>query len=117
MKSDNGPPFNGHEFEDFANYVGFKHKNIKPYWPRANGEAKRLVRTPEKNIRIAHIERKNWKQESYRFLRQYRATSHSTTNVSPCEALNKENSRLCYLNHQPLDASNKSLCFTMRQLA
>ena len=41
LKSDNGLPFNGHEFEDFPNYLGFKHRRITPYWPRANGEAER----------------------------------------------------------------------------
>lgn len=59
-----------------------------PYWPKTNDEAERLVKTLEENIRVALIERENWKQELFRFLRQYRATSHSTTNVSPCEALN-----------------------------
>ena len=32
LKSDNGPPFNGHEFENFDNQLGFKHKRIiMPY--------------------------------------------------------------------------------------
>ena len=88
LKSDNGPPFNGHEFKDFSDYQGFKHRRITPYWPRANGEAEHLVKTLEKSIRIAHLEGKNWKQELYKFLRQYRSTPHSTTNVSPSEALN-----------------------------
>ena len=88
LKSDNGPPFNGHEFKNFSEYLGFKHRRITPYWPRANGEAERLVQTLEKSIRIAHLEGKNWKQELCEFLRQYRTTPHSTTNVSPCEALN-----------------------------
>jgi hypothetical protein len=46
------------------------------------------MRTIEKAIRTAHIEKKNWKQALYQFLRQYRATPHSTRNVSPSEALN-----------------------------
>jgi len=25
LKSDNGPPFNGREFQNFADYLGFKH--------------------------------------------------------------------------------------------
>lgn len=25
LKSDNGPPFNGREFENFANHLGFNH--------------------------------------------------------------------------------------------
>ena len=88
LKSDNGPPFNGLEFKNFADYLGFKHRRITPYWSRANGQAERLVQTLEKSIRIAHLEGRNWKQELYKFLRQYRATPHSTTSVSPSEALN-----------------------------
>ncbi|MCG8432279.1 MAG: hypothetical protein MJA29_14065, partial [Candidatus Omnitrophica bacterium] len=36
---------------------------------------------------VAHIQGQPWKQELQKFLRQYRATPHSTTNVSPFEAL------------------------------
>ena len=61
LKSDNAPPFNGHEFKNFADYLGFKHRKITPLWPKENGGAQRLVETLEKNIRIAHIEGKNWK--------------------------------------------------------
>ena len=97
LKSDNGPPFNGHEFKTFADYVGIKHRKTTPLWPKANGEAERLVQTLEKNIRIAHIEGKNWKQELYKFLRQYSTTPHST-HVFPCEALN---SRKTWLPETP----------------
>ena len=53
LKSDNGPPFNGEEFENFANHLGFKQRKITPYWPRANGEAERFMKTIEKAIRAA----------------------------------------------------------------
>lgn len=47
------------------------------------------MQTLEKTIRInLHLEGRNWKQEFYTFLRQYRATPHCTTNVSPSELLN-----------------------------
>jgi len=91
LKSDNGPLFNGHEFKHFSEYLGFKHRRITPYWPRANGEAERLVQTLKKSIRIAHLEGKNWKQELHEFFCQYHATPHSTTNVSLCEALDNRN--------------------------
>ena len=42
----------------------------------------------EKCVRAAVIGGKNWKHELYKFLREYRATPHTTTNVSPSEALN-----------------------------
>lgn len=89
LKSDNGPPFNGHEFSNFAEYLGFHHRKITPVWPKANGEAERFMRSLKKCVTTAHTEHKNWKQELFKFLRQYRATPHSTTNLSPCEALNQ----------------------------
>ena len=36
LKSDNGSPFQSDDFAKFANYLGFKHRRITPYWPRAN---------------------------------------------------------------------------------
>jgi hypothetical protein len=47
------------------------------------------MRTLGKSIRTANVEARNWKQDLYKFLRQYRATPHSTTSFSPCEALNQ----------------------------
>ena len=32
VKSDNGPPFNGHEFAQFADYLGFKDRRVTPLW-------------------------------------------------------------------------------------
>ncbi len=108
LKSDNGPPFNGKEFADFANYLGFNHRRITPLWPEANGEAERFMRSLNKCIRAADAERLNWKQELNKFLRQYRATPHSTTGVSPFEALTgrRMKTQLPQLNFQstrPLD--------------
>ncbi|CAB4043006.1 Transposon Ty3-G Gag-Pol poly [Paramuricea clavata] len=88
LKSDNGPPFNAPEFESYAKHCGFTHRNITPYWPQANGEAERFMRTLQKCIRAAIIEKKNWKQAMNQFLLNYRATPHSTTNISPSESLN-----------------------------
>ena len=88
VKTDNGPPFHGHEFARFSAYLGFTHRRVTPLWPRANGEVERLNRTLGKVIRTAESEGVSWKQQLYKFLRQYRATPHSTTNVSPSEALN-----------------------------
>ena len=88
LKTDNGPPFNSSEFEQFAKYLGFKHRRVTPYWPKANEEAERFMRTLGKAIRTAYIENKNRKQALYEILRQYRATPHSTTTISPAEALN-----------------------------
>ena len=87
VKTDNGPPFNSTDFRTFAQYLGFSHRKITPYWPQANGEVERFMRTLEKAIRTAQIEGKPWKQELYTFLRNYRATPHSTTDVPPYDAM------------------------------
>jgi len=43
------------------------------------------MRTIGKSIRAAHAEHRSWKQEMYSFLRNYRATPHTTTDKSPAE--------------------------------
>src|SRR6218665_3220285 len=45
------------------------------------------MRTLKKSFEIAHVEKKNWKQEMYTFLRAYRSTPHTTTNKAPAEIL------------------------------
>ena len=57
--SDNGPPFNRHEFHNYLAQNGIKHRKITPYWPQANGHVERFMRTIEKSVRIAHSQGKN----------------------------------------------------------
>ena len=52
LKTDNGAPFQGDKFRQFADYIGF-----------------------------VRVEDRNWQQEIHKFLRNYRATPHSST---PC---------------------------------
>ena len=88
IKTDNGPPFQSHEFHDFAEQSGFQHRKITPLWPEANGEAERFMKTLNKFVRATTTEDQNWRTQLPNFLRQYRATPHSSTNISPFEALN-----------------------------
>ena len=83
VKSDNEPPFNGYEFAQFADYLGFKHPRVTPLWPEANGEVERFMKTFGKVLNTTS----NWKQQMYQFLRNYRATPHCTTGVAPATAL------------------------------
>ena len=34
LKSDNGPPFNSHEFKTYASITGFRHRRMTPLRPR-----------------------------------------------------------------------------------
>lgn len=86
LKSDNGPPFNSSEFRAFASELGFKHRKITPYWPRANAETERFMRTIKKTIKTAMVEQKNWRKAINIFVRNYITTPHSTTGVPPCSA-------------------------------
>ncbi|KAG1704002.1 hypothetical protein GQR58_004074 [Nymphon striatum] len=104
LKTDNGPPFNGYEFKDYAEHTGFKHRKITPLWPRANAEAECFMRTLKKSIKGSLIsQRTNWKQEMYKFLLAYRTTPHSSTGVPPATALFQRNikNRLPCIDYQP----------------
>ncbi|CAC5381706.1 unnamed protein product [Mytilus coruscus] len=87
VKTDNGSPWQGKEFRDFATHMGFTHRKITPLWPQSNAECERFMRSIGKSIRAAHTQHKNWKQEMFTFLRNYRATKHATTDVSPAKLL------------------------------
>jgi transposase InsO family protein len=79
VKTDNGPPFNSIKFKQFAEYLGFHHRRITPYWPRADGEVERFMRTLKKNLRTSAADGVPLKQGLYKFLRNYRATPHTST--------------------------------------
>ncbi|XP_037136291.1 uncharacterized protein K02A2.6-like [Syngnathus acus] len=105
VKSDNGPPFSSKDFSDFARYLGFHHRKITPYWPQANAAVERFNRTLTKAIHTATLEGKPWKQELYKFLRNYNATPHHTTNRPPAEVFYGRpiNIKLPSISHPPSD--------------
>ena len=95
-KSDGGPPFNGgdtHYFKQYMKWAGVDHRVVTPEDPEANGLAESFMKSIKKVWHCARIEGKNFKQELYKFLRQYRATPHSTTGRSPAEVLFKRTIR------------------------
>lgn len=83
VKSDNGTPFNSEEFHRFAKELGFQHRKVTPYWPRANGEVERFVRSLKKAVKTAKCDGLNWRKELQKFLRNYRTTPHTTTAAAP----------------------------------
>ena len=87
VKTDNGPPFNGNDFANFAKYLGFRHRKITPLWPQANSQAERINQPLMKTIRAAKIQGRNWRQELYEFLRNYRMTPHASTKSAPAKLM------------------------------
>ena len=87
LKSDNGPPFNSKTFSDYCEFMGIQHNSITPLHPQANGLVENFNRMINKVVRTSSIERKCWKQELLKFLRNYRATPHTITGKRPAELL------------------------------
>ena len=87
VKSDNGAPFNGNDFAEFATEYGFTHRRITPLHPMANGSAEKFMQPLQKAIKTAHTEGLNYKREIVKFLQNYRATPHPATLLSPAEIM------------------------------
>ena len=87
IRSDNAPNMVSEEMEFFFKQNGIKHSYWLPFFPRQNGEIERFNRSMKKRIKTAVAENKNWRNELQTFLIHYRATNHTTTNVSPAELL------------------------------
>ena len=90
VKTDGGPSFNGsesHEYHQYMKWAGIKAIQVSPDDPEANGLAENFMKVLQKIWHISKIEGKNPKQEIYKYLRQYRATPHSSTGRPPAEVL------------------------------
>ena len=87
LKSDNGPPFNGKEFENYMTALGIEWKPSTPLWPQGNANVESIMRPIGKVMKTSLLEGKNWRQELQRFLLNYCSTPHKTTGVAPCELL------------------------------
>jgi hypothetical protein len=117
VKSDNGPPFNSHEFNDFAKKLNFKHHRITPYWPRANGTCERLMKSIGKIIRSANMDNSDWEHELTEFLRNYRATPHTTTKIPPRDLIFKTNSSTSSIgNIMRANTTKNESCFIQAEL-
>ena len=85
IRTDNGPPFNSESFSRYVKMMGIKHCKITPLWPETDGECERFMRNIKKTCTTANIEGKNWRHELNIFLRNYRATPHSSTTTTKCK--------------------------------
>ncbi len=80
LVSDNGPQFDCAEMKEFAQQYGIHHiTSSSPYYPQANGEAERAVRTVKKLLQNA--------PDPYKALLSYRATPLPSYGLSPAELL------------------------------
>ena len=73
--------------EEYAREMGIKLKPVTPKDPQANGFVENFVKTICKLLHTCAAEDKNPQKELNRFLLQYRAAPHLTTDRSPAEML------------------------------
>ncbi len=77
IKTDDGPPYNGHLWAEFD------HRKVAAEHAPANGCGEAIMKPLRKCIQTAITERKDWHQALVEFLRSYRSTPHPTTGLPP----------------------------------
>ena len=87
MTTDNGPPYNSHEFTKYAKTMGFRHRKCTPENPQANGQVEVFQKVLAKLVHTATIEKQNPRKVVQDYLRAYRAAPHKTTSKSPFEVM------------------------------
>jgi len=83
IRSDNGPPYNSHEFAEFLKQRNILHIKTVPASPNCNGQCENLNKVFNKVIRIAKLEARPWRTVLQEALLNYRTTPHSSTGFPP----------------------------------
>jgi hypothetical protein len=109
--SDNGSQFVSEEFKSYLEELGIKHTRGSPYWARANGLVENFNKSLKEAIRAARAENKNWHNELYTFLLQYRNTTYLTTGRTPGKRLFKiQSTKFVKKQRQRAETRNEILC-------
>ena len=87
VQTDNGPPFSSHEFKNFASEMGFRHKNITPRHPKAQGQVEGFNKLINKILTIAVAEGLDTHEATYDMLQAYRDTPHPAIKETPYNIL------------------------------
>ena len=106
LETDNGPPFNSKEFSDFAAEEGFRHHQITPLHPQANGEAENFMKLLNKTEQRARIENKPAQVAIQELLTGYRSTPHPATGLTPYDGMMDRKVRI-KLDYRQRDDNNK----------
>ena len=83
--SDNGPPFQSGEYEDFLKGNGVRRVLIAPRRPAGNGQAERVVQSTKDSLK--RIVKGTWKKRLAQFLLHQHITPSTVTGHSPGELL------------------------------
>lgn len=83
MKADNGPPFQGKDFETWCSKRGIKLVHSTPRRPQENGKVERVMPNITRSLAAALIESKSLKPALIEFQHIYNSRPHTTTLESP----------------------------------
>ena len=84
--SDNGPPFQSAEYEEFLRQNGIQRILVSPYHPSSNGLAERFVQNFKYAMESsADDPASSIQRRIQNFLLSYRSTPHATTGSSPAK--------------------------------
>ena len=86
LQTDNGPPFNGEQFQAFTKEMGFQHKHVTPIHPKAQGQVENFNKLLNRTMKIA-CEGIDIESVIYDMLQAYRQTPHPATKSTPYEVL------------------------------
>lgn len=86
-RSDNSPPFQGQEFEEFCSVNGIKHVRTTPKWPQANEKMENFNRNLKRLIQKSFVSKSDLRADLNCFLRAYRSSPHGSTKVAPADLM------------------------------
>ena len=78
------------------------HNRITPLRPRANGIVENFMRNLNKILRIANMQKRNWKSALYNYLLAYRVSPNMSTKVPSALLLNNKipRTKIPKVNHE-----------------
>ena len=68
VRTDNGPPWNSIEIDNYMHRNGIQLKPCTPLHPKGNSEAEVFMKPLQKAILTAHADNQNWRKELHSFL-------------------------------------------------
>merc|ERR1712030_226932 len=91
--TDGGPPYNSHEWREWAEDWGSKPKRTTPYHPLANGMVERFNQVLKQTILMAYADKKDPLEEVDKLVASYRNTPHSVTGEKPYKLMHNRDIR------------------------
>ena len=85
-RTDNGPPFNSHEFAQYSASKGIEHVESYPYHPQGN-PCETFMKPLGKALKAAYFNRDSAQKALDELLMAYRSTPHPATKATPGDLL------------------------------